>query len=304
MHCRTTRRRDEGIKLLDTRTCAVRMRSALVLTIPVAHGSFNLQLPRTLGCGVTMRAASPAPKRRLRAIVSSTSIAAGDGRRWTVRGRQWADRGGHEHGRRLQVEELTLQEVRRAIGESGRRRRGHDGVERMIVAPHCQCPDCGADDPTGVRRCAVVRRMARERPVNWGRLSESVLWSRVRSPFDSFPTRHERILMAHGVEFDHWDDARAVVPWRRWGPYLSERQLGTARENIGNKGGSVLRLANGARTSSPGSLRTDERPVRRLAWWKGADPMSNCMCGLPVPGRHLDVADSAASPGRAREAWR
>ena len=65
MHCRTARRRDEGIKLLDTRTCAVRMRSALVLTIPVAHGSFNLQLPRTLDRGVTMHAASPAPKQSM-----------------------------------------------------------------------------------------------------------------------------------------------------------------------------------------------------------------------------------------------
>ena len=42
LHCRTRQRRDEGRKLLDTQTCAVRMRSALVLTIPVAHGSFEL----------------------------------------------------------------------------------------------------------------------------------------------------------------------------------------------------------------------------------------------------------------------
>ena len=30
--------------------------------------------------------------------------------------------------------------------------------------------------------------------------------------------------------------ARRGVPWRRWGPYLSERQWGTVRENYSEDG--------------------------------------------------------------------
>ena len=36
--------------------------------------------------------------------------------------------------------------------------------------------------------------------------------------------------MAHRVVADRWADARALMPGRRWGLYLSERQLGTAGE--------------------------------------------------------------------------
>jgi hypothetical protein len=39
--------------------------------------------------------------------------------------------------------------------------------------------------------------------------------------------------MAHGVESDGRDHARALVPWGRRRPYLSEWQLGTTRGNIG-----------------------------------------------------------------------
>ena len=42
--------------------------------------------------------------------------------------------------------------------------------------------------------------------------------------------------MAHGVEADRLVDARAGVPWRRWGPYLSERQWGTVREDYSDNG--------------------------------------------------------------------
>ena len=32
------------------------------------------------------------------------------------------------------------------------------------------------------------------------------------------------------------DEARSGVPWRRWGPYLSERQWGTVREDYSEFG--------------------------------------------------------------------
>ena len=33
--------------------------------------------------------------------------------------------------------------------------------------------------------------------------------------------------------------ARAGVPWRAWGPYLSERQWGTVREDYSDSGGTL-----------------------------------------------------------------
>ena len=42
--------------------------------------------------------------------------------------------------------------------------------------------------------------------------------------------------MAHGVEADRLVEARAGVPWKRWGPYLSERQWGTVREDYSDNG--------------------------------------------------------------------
>ena len=38
------------------------------------------------------------------------------------------------------------------------------------------------------------------------------------------------------------------VPWRRWGPYLSERQWGTVREDYGS--GAIKRSAAGGRTGT------------------------------------------------------
>ena len=37
--------------------------------------------------------------------------------------------------------------------------------------------------------------------------------------------------MAHGAEADRLEAARIGVAWKRWGPYLSERQWGTVRED-------------------------------------------------------------------------
>jgi len=32
------------------------------------------------------------------------------------------------------------------------------------------------------------------------------------------------------------EDRRAQVPWKKWGPYLSERQWGTVREDYSTDG--------------------------------------------------------------------
>ncbi len=38
------------------------------------------------------------------------------------------------------------------------------------------------------------------------------------------------------AEYNRLDKARAGVPWARWGPYLSERQWGTVREDYSQNG--------------------------------------------------------------------
>ena len=43
--------------------------------------------------------------------------------------------------------------------------------------------------------------------------------------------------MAHGIEADRLEAARSGgAPWKRWGPYLSERQWGTVREDYSDNG--------------------------------------------------------------------
>ncbi len=38
------------------------------------------------------------------------------------------------------------------------------------------------------------------------------------------------------AEYNRLDKARAGVPWAKWGPYLSERQWGTVREDYSQNG--------------------------------------------------------------------
>ncbi len=40
----------------------------------------------------------------------------------------------------------------------------------------------------------------------------------------------------HTAEERRLTEARAGVPWRAWGPYLSERQWGTVREDYSEGG--------------------------------------------------------------------
>ena len=68
-----------------------------------------------------------------------------------------------------------------------------------------------------------------------------------------------------GAERRRLAEADAGVPWRRWGPYLSERQWGTVREDYSADGDAwryfrTTRPARaptaGARTASPASATT------------------------------------------------
>ena len=54
---------------------------------------------------------------------------------------------------------------------------------------------------------------------------------------NQFPPRHRGGNMSNGAEVIRLQQARdAKIPWRKWGPYLSERQWGTVREDYSQDG--------------------------------------------------------------------
>ena len=72
------------------------------------------------------------------------------------------------------------------------------------------------------------------------------------------------------------------VAWRRWGPYLSERQWGTVREDYsptatpGTPSHTTRRArapTAGARTASPGISDDKQLLCFALALWNGHDPI-------------------------------
>ena len=78
------------------------------------------------------------------------------------------------------------------------------------------------------------------------------------------------------------EDARREQNWKRWGPYLAERQWGTVREDYSPDGdvlGLLLRTTTraaaptaGARTACSASPTAQGRLCFALALWNGRDP--------------------------------
>ncbi len=109
--------------------------------------------------------------------------------------------------------------------------------------------------------------------------------------------------MAHGVEADRLDEARAGVPWKRWGPYLSERQWGTVREDYSDNGDAWSYFSHDQARSRAykwgedglaGFCDDHQRLCFGLALWNGADPiLKERMFGLTnAEGNHgEDVKD-------------
>ena len=78
------------------------------------------------------------------------------------------------------------------------------------------------------------------------------------------------------------DGLREAGDWYHWGPYLSERQWGTVREDYSDGGtrGSTCRTTTparartaGARTASPASPTSSSGSASSLALWNGRDPI-------------------------------
>ena len=91
---------------------------------------------------------------------------------------------------------------------------------------------------------------------------------------DQSPVAHEQERLRQAREDG--------VPWRTWGPYLSERQWGTVREDYSATAtpgttSPTTRPAPaptaGARTASAGICDDQQRLCFALALWNGRDPI-------------------------------
>jgi hypothetical protein len=103
--------------------------------------------------------------------------------------------------------------------------------------------------------------------------------------------------VAHGVEADRLESARAGVPWRRWGPYLSERQWGTVREDYSDNGDAWSYFTHDQARSRAykwgedgiaGLCDDGQRLCFGIAVWNGVDPiLKERMFGLTnAEGNH------------------
>src|SRR3954466_79637 len=88
--------------------------------------------------------------------------------------------------------------------------------------------------------------------------------------------------VARGVEEKRLQEARAGVPWRRWGPYLSERQWGTVREDYSDNGDawsyfsheqSRSRTYRWGEDGLAGVSDDQQRLCLALALWNERDPI-------------------------------
>ena len=103
--------------------------------------------------------------------------------------------------------------------------------------------------------------------------------------------------LAEGVEARRLDEARAGVAWKQWGPYLSERQWGTVREDYSDNGDAWSYFTHDqARSRSykwgedgiAGICDDHQRLCLAFAVWNGVDPiLKERMFGLTnAEGNH------------------
>src|SRR5512138_537847 len=99
------------------------------------------------------------------------------------------------------------------------------------------------------------------------------------------------------VEEQRLQEARAGVAWRAWGPYLSERQWGTVREDYSAGGDAWSYFSHDQARSRAyrwgedglaGVSDDEQRLCFALALWNGADPiLKERLFGLTnVEGNH------------------
>jgi hypothetical protein len=88
--------------------------------------------------------------------------------------------------------------------------------------------------------------------------------------------------MARGREADRLEEARTGVPWKRWGPYLSDRQWGTVREDYSDNGDAWgyfthdqarSRAYKWGEDGIAGLCDDHQRLCFAVAVWNGVDPI-------------------------------
>ncbi len=89
--------------------------------------------------------------------------------------------------------------------------------------------------------------------------------------------------MSDSAEKKRLDEAEHNgVAWKKWGPYLSERQWGTVREDYSEDGDAWNYFSHDQARSRAyrwgedglgGISRPPATPVLRLAFWNGNDPI-------------------------------
>jgi hypothetical protein len=86
-----------------------------------------------------------------------------------------------------------------------------------------------------------------------------------KSPVASFETNEQRRL----------NDARETgVPWKKWGPYLSERQWGTVREDYSHDGNAWDYFTHDQSRSAPTA-------GEKMVWRESPMTSSNSASRLP-----------------------
>jgi len=88
--------------------------------------------------------------------------------------------------------------------------------------------------------------------------------------------------MVRGREADRLEEARQGVPWKRWGPYLAERQWGTVREDYSTNGDAWSYFTHDQARSRAykwgedgiaGLCDDHQRLCFAVALWNGRDPI-------------------------------
>src|SRR6187200_2846804 len=103
--------------------------------------------------------------------------------------------------------------------------------------------------------------------------------------------------MAKRGEAGRLDEARSGTPWKRWGPYLSERQWGTVREDYSDNGDAWSYFTHDQARSRAykwgedgiaGYCDDHQRLCFGIAVWNGVDPiLKERMFGLTnAEGNH------------------
>ncbi len=103
--------------------------------------------------------------------------------------------------------------------------------------------------------------------------------------------------MVRGAEAVRLEEARSGVPWKQWGPYLSERQWGTVREDYSDNGDAWSYFSHDQARSRAykwgedgiaGFCDDHQRLCFGIALWNGVDPiLKERMFGLTnAEGNH------------------